>query len=761
MRRILVQRKFLIYLLLALGLWGCARSPEARRDKYLNAGKNLLAKKDYGRAILELKNAIQAMPKDPEPHYQMAMAYLGRGEIASGLARLRAALDLNPRHAAAQFAMAQLLAQTDDRDLLLDAESRLRVLLNLTPHDPDALNALALTELKLGKPQDAVQHLEQALARFPKHLRSSVSLARAKLAQKDDKAAEEILKKACQLDPAAPYPLVALGRLYAYLRRDAEAEQQFRRALQLAPDNTEALLDLAMIVRHLGRKPEAEQHFKRLAGLKDKTYKPVFGLFLFDEGRIDEAIREFEALAKADPSDLMVRSRLVSAYQRAQRIQDAERVLNEALQKNPKDLEALLQRSEVFLMAGKLSQAQADLNQVLHFRTDSPEARYILSKIYQATGSTLSQRQELSEALKLKPELLLVRLELAQLLIATRAPKTALEVLDATPQPQKAEPSVLVQRNWALLAMDRLAEARQGIDQGLAWKRLPDFLIQDGLWKLKHSDFKAALVSLEEALQTNPEDVRALEAIGRVYVAQKQAPAGLQRLKDYAARRPKSAPVQHLLGAWSLAGGERAQARAAFEAAKAADSSFSASDIALADLDIAEGQLEAAQKRLAPLLAANPQNSTVRLYVADLDIKQQRYSNAVEHYRLVLQNDPSSPVALNNLAYLLANNSNQPGEALAYAQQIKEKMPNHPAVEDTIGWSLYRKGLYSAAVRELESAARKSPDPVIQYHLGMAYLQLGDKSRGQRVLKAAMASAPTLPEAQMARDLIARTNAED
>ena len=47
-------------------LFGCAASPQARRDKFLARGKQLMEKKDPGRAVLEFKNAGQATPNDAE-----------------------------------------------------------------------------------------------------------------------------------------------------------------------------------------------------------------------------------------------------------------------------------------------------------------------------------------------------------------------------------------------------------------------------------------------------------------------------------------------------------------------------------------------------------------------------------------------------------------------------------------------------------------------------------------------------------------------
>src|SRR5215475_12537374 len=50
---------------------GCWRSPLQREARFLELGKKLLAKRDYARANLEFRNAIQIMPRDAEAYYQL------------------------------------------------------------------------------------------------------------------------------------------------------------------------------------------------------------------------------------------------------------------------------------------------------------------------------------------------------------------------------------------------------------------------------------------------------------------------------------------------------------------------------------------------------------------------------------------------------------------------------------------------------------------------------------------------------------------
>src|ERR1039458_9221015 len=229
------DRMMVALLLGVLAFVGCMRSPEAKSAAYIEAGKKLLEKKDPARAILECRNATQATPKNAEAYYQLALAYLATADFRSGVASLRKALELNPRHAGARFRLADLMTSANDPEVLKDAQQRLQALLQDTPENADALHSLALTELKLGETDAAVQHLGRAMATAPNELVFAPTLAQAKLQQKDLRGAENVLKKACADFPNSADAVVILGRFYAGQNKAAEAEQQFQRGLTLNP----------------------------------------------------------------------------------------------------------------------------------------------------------------------------------------------------------------------------------------------------------------------------------------------------------------------------------------------------------------------------------------------------------------------------------------------------------------------------------------------------------------------------------------------
>ena len=81
-----------------------------------------------------------------------------------------------------------------------------------------------------------------------------------------------------------------------------------------------------------------------------------------------------------------------------------------------------------------------------------------------------------------------------------------------------------------------------------------------------------------------------------------------------------------------------------------------------------------------------------------------------------------------------------------------------PAFADTYGWIELRRGNIDEAIAHLEPAARGLPDdPLVQYHLGMAYAAAGRRDEAVATLTRALeiAGDSPLPQFAIARDRLA------
>ena len=72
-----------------------------------------------------------------------------------------------------------------------------------------------------------------------------------------------------------------------------------------------------------------------------------------------------------------------------------------------------------------------------------------------------------------------------------------------------------------------------------------------------------------------------------------------------------------------------------------------------------------------------------------------------------------------------------------------QQRPNNSSVADTLGWVLYKRGLYTAAVSHLKEAlSRSAPNnasiPMIRFHLAQALAANGEAEQALRTVDRAL-----------------------
>ena len=251
-----------------------------------------MASKQYSRAILEFRNAIQVVPNDAEPYYQLGIAWMQAGDSFDAFRAFYRATELNPKHWQAQKKVAELLSLAGkERSSSKCWKPGCVQVLFASPDDEEATDALALTEFQLGKSEDATRRLEQSLQKFPSRLKSSVALASLMLAEKHLDGAEKALQNAAAMAPESATAQLALGQLYILLGHPEKAEPDILKAIQLDPKNGPALLSLAQLQIAAKRMDEAEPTLKQLSALPDKEYRDLHApLLLYVTGKNSGAI---------------------------------------------------------------------------------------------------------------------------------------------------------------------------------------------------------------------------------------------------------------------------------------------------------------------------------------------------------------------------------------------------------------------------------------------------------------------------------------
>ncbi len=106
---------------------------------------------------------------------------------------------------------------------------------------------------------------------------------------------------------------------------------------------------------------------------------------------------------------------------------------------------------------------------------------------------------------------------------------------------------------------------------------------------------------------------------------------------------------------------------------------------------------------------------------------------------------------LNNVGYAYAEVDLRLPYALELTRQAVSYDPLNPAFTDSLGWVYYKLNDLKNASFYLERAVRQSlhqPNAELNYHLGMAYIGLGQRAEAARELKRALQIRPRYPAAQ-------------
>jgi tetratricopeptide (TPR) repeat protein len=287
-----------------------------------------------------------------------------------------------------------------------------------------------------------------------------------------------------------------------------------------------------------------------------------------------------------------------------------------------------------------------------------------------------------------------------------------------------------------------------------------DVQFQLGVVDLAESKFKEAEDAFRRSYQLNPANPRGLMGIVETNMAQNKTEAALALLRAEADKAPNRVDLLLAMGTIAIRAGKYDMAITTFQKALEMEKvSKSQGDIylRLGETYRRKGDLGAAMQSLQKARETLPGNIMVLGTLAEVLDAAGRRTEAKQVYEAALKVDQNNPVALNNLAFLMAENNGDLDDALAKAQRAKQLLPNLAEISDTLGWIYLKKNLSDNAVEIFKDLVSKQPNQsTFHFHLAMALSQKGDKSRALEQLKEALKYNPSKEEKDKIQQMIVR-----
>ena len=790
--RVKLYHATLLSILLAaiFAISGCA-NPEKAKIAHVEKGEVYLKDEKFQEASLEFRNAIQIDDKLASAHWGLARAYEGLQRFQEAFEELRKTTELDPEHLDSRVKLGNyyIAAARNNPQFVAEAERLANAILQKDSNHVEGHILMGSVLYAQNQRDQAFAEINRAIELDPKRVESYLSLARFYIVTNDKQKAEETFRRAISVNGDSGLAHTEFGKYLVQLNRQAEAEAELSKAVAVDPTNRTSRFVLASFYLVNKQFEKAEVAYKALADLeKDKPEgRAVLADFYSSINRLDEAVSIYQEILEKSPDFTQGRYRLGELMLTRGDTKGAMAQVDEVLKKDQHDRQALLLRARVRAQSGEVNDLLAaveDLKEVLVQEPNSRPGLYFMAQANFNLGNIDQARGFAGDLERNYPDYVPAKLLQVQISLASgdakSAQRLATELIDRVNQavPDRgSSPQMLAEVRMKAY----LSRGSAALEQGNTVSARKDFMMaRDAAPRDTYPYISLASVALaenkageaagfyENALSIESTNFNALSGLVRLYAQTNELGKAHARLDQVLNTYPTNASLHYLKA--QAYGFERNSAQAEAELRKTLeiDPNYIAAYSSLGALFVNTKQEDRAIAEYQKILERRPDNATAHTLIGMLDDSRQNYEAAAESYKKAIGKDQNSIIAANNLAWLYAvKGKGNLDEAVRLAQGVVQKNPNIPGFVDTLGWVYYKKGLYGAAVEQLQKAVsldaqaakitNRSPSPNYRFHLGMALKARGDKDAARRELELAVRLSEKSPfaEAGEARNALA------
>ena len=745
---------------------------------------------------------------------QRGAAYMGLGQLKQAEQALREAEKLSPDSVAVKVAQGTLELQQGN---VQGARAKVDRAIALGPNDASAWNMKASIAHIGGDSKAALDAYGKALSLNPEYVDARVARAGLLMDLKRKQEADadlQVLEKSAAVDPRAAY-LVSLA---AARRGDAEAT---RKALtnataildQLPPEMIKRNAQLLMLggLAHYGlREPEkARGYLQSYIALQPRQpgARKLLASILLDSGDYKEVVQLLYPMSEGAAPDPQVLTMLASAYLGRKQYTLASDLFEQAARLAPDSADAAVGLGMTHLGAGQIGQGMDELRRVFAKDPGQTRAGLALATHHLRSGEAAQSIEILRKIVAREPTNLIALNLLGKALVANKDAASAratftkaavqernflpvqfnivrLDLAEGRGEAARRRLNALLKFSpdhpEALFLLARLEEKEgrddesirllERIHAGKSRPLSPLLYLVDRY--LQRGDAKHALSVAQDLEAIYPDNLAALEAVGRSYLAGgsvDKAKASFHRMiRGAGFDSAHLTRVARLL----LGVGSFDDAGHALDKALGNNPAYVPAQFMRVELDLKAGRLAAAEKGAAALREAHPGAAASRL-LGTVYMAQRKHAAALAEFKAALAKEPGGA---NTLALFQAYQAAGEGkaaielmqawlgdhpqdtaaqsalaeaylrngqlqqarstyeaylkkqgkdvgalnnlanillrlddpQALAYAQQAYALMPSDPNVADTLGWILVRKGQAQQALPYLRDASLRA-----------------------------------------------------
>lgn len=759
MKRISVSAVFFLVLMLVLMLAvaGCGKSPDEKRQAYMESAREYQEQGKYAEAAIQYQNALQIAPDDATALVSLGEAQLKLNRPQEAYASFSKASKADPKNVKAREYLASMLLLAKRYDM---AEKEARAVLEIDPGHVLAREVLAQALFMGGKRDEGVGFMEGLLKGPHPTEEMYINTIQMYMAEGRTADALALIDKGSVLFPKSTRIRFMASDIYALQEDPGTALKWAQDAYKVSDGSVTAGVALAMFY---ARNNMDELYRNQLAAMKQKhpeSPEPYLleATILHTKKDLDGALKAARK-ARELKNSTQVRTLISQILLEKKEPEQAKELLTESMKEDARDVLSRVLLAQIYLDEKNAATALEVLGEPLKTAALSPDVASTAAQAYMLKGDVKKARELVENALREHDQNISLHRTMAKIHFLQGDFKKALTETELLVSHSVGTPDILYIGALSALRTSGPQAALPYI-QSLKEKAADDWITLHAQLRyyLDLKDRKSAFPIAEKALGLYPDNEEALA----FYASLAPGAVGLQpaidKVKGVCAK--SGAAGCHLVLSALLEGsGKKDLALAEIKKSIEMDPKKEAYYHALAQYYARNNMLKNALDEYEDILHKNPSDLTAATMLALLHQSAGNIDSARKTYQYILDRDPRNGLAANNMAWVLAEKGAKKDldEALRLAQTAKDMYPEDPRVADTLGYVYLRKGMPDNALGQFQMASEKLVDePTILYHKALALVELKRDTEAVNSLRKALGVSKGFPEKGQAEALLAR-----
>jgi len=736
-------------------------SPEENKERHYLKALEYIEHEEPKAAIIELRNAIQIDPLYAIARYQLGLLYFEDGSPQDAFEEMVRVANLDPSNLDANLKAAEFYLITMQK---LESRKLIVRILEQDPHNVNGLALLANLELVEGNYDEALKAIKIIGPEIESSDRFQNIKGRIYAAQKKWDEAELAFERAIEINSDSINNYQTLFSIYKGRNEVEKADDLLERMVKRFPEKSEIYMLSADFYLAQNKKHQGEAALLKAISVDPNIvwYRLVLADFYSSIGSFNEAVESLHKASMVIPDNIDIEVALSLIYFREKKFDESRELLDKATTQSedhkgvrlleicfmlndgdyklgiqelerlnrdyPKWADPYFYKGLAHFYLGEIEMADQSVVRALELSPRNYQYHTMMAQLSQIQGNYEQAEKELIIALKLNPNSFQAALLLGRALIGSKKYSEAIRIL--------SEMKVQAPDNTEIMSYLALAYVKNN-DLVEAEKTLVKLLTIDAgninairlLLDLKfHTDLSGAQRYMEERITIVPEESGLYMLLSDILIKQQKYKKALSTLEK--AQKLDQDNMQVYLQSGRLL--------------------------------VMMGKKDEAMNKFQAMVEEQPDSIVGYMNIASLFEAEGKSLEAMDVYRKVLDIQGDYVPAANNLAWHIASSPDGDlGEALMLAMMAKQVFPGDPHIADTLGWVHYIRKSYNLAIPQFEMALAGRPDdPVISYHLALAYAGNDENEKAIELLEQILEKGVLFAENDAAAELLAMLKQE-